>query len=85
VPYVALAFTLETLAFLAQPGHFIVCESSPGMGTSRGKIHGIGVFDKTLLPLLFGGLPVFSTFVEKSLNLQELVMVPDGCIFVICY
>jgi hypothetical protein len=47
---------LETFAFSAQPGHFIIGQGSPGMGTSRGKIHGIGVFGKTLLPLLFGWL-----------------------------
>jgi hypothetical protein len=30
---------------LAQVVHFVVCEGSPGTGTSRGKIHGIGVTD----------------------------------------
>jgi hypothetical protein len=52
---------------------------------SRGKIHGIEVFGKTLLPLLMSGSPAFSTFVEKSLNLQEFAMVSDGCILIICY
>jgi hypothetical protein len=55
------------------------------MGTSRGKIHGIGVFGKSLLPLLVSGFLAFSAFVKKSLNLQELAVIPDGCIFVICY
>ena len=35
---------------------FFFGQGSPGMGTSRGKIHGIWVFGKFLLPLLSGGL-----------------------------
>ena len=35
---------------------FFFGQGSPGMGMSRGKIHGIWVFGKFLLPLLSGGL-----------------------------
>jgi hypothetical protein len=69
VPDMSLAFALETFSFLAQLVHFVVCEGSPGTGTSRGKIHGIGVFGKSLLPLLTSGFLAFSTFVKKSLDL----------------
>ena len=34
------------------------------MGTSRGKIHGIWVFRKTLLPLLLGGALVGVPWIE---------------------
>jgi hypothetical protein len=83
-PDMPLAFALEAFSFLVQFVHFVVGEGSPGMGMSRGKIHGIGVFDKSLLPLLTSWFFAFSTFVEKSLDLQELSVVPDGCIFVVC-
>jgi hypothetical protein len=83
--YVSLAFALEALAFLVQFGHFVVCEGSPGTGMSRGKIHGIGVFGKSLLPLLFGGFSASSAFVEKSLDLQKFAMVSDGCVFIVCH
>ena len=48
--------TLEASPFLSKGGSFIVSQGSLVMGMSRGKIHGIWVFGKTLLPLLFGGL-----------------------------
>ena len=47
--------TFETLPFLSQGGSFVVGQGSPGTGMSRGKIHGIWVLRKTLLPLLSGG------------------------------
>jgi hypothetical protein len=83
-PYVALAFAFEALALLSQSSYFIVGKGSPGTGTSRGKIHGIGVFDKSLLPLLASGFSAFSAFVEKSLDLQEFAMVSDSCVLIVC-
>ena len=46
--------TFEALPFLSEGGSFVVSQGSLGTGTSRGKIHGIWVFRKTLLPLLSG-------------------------------
>ena len=56
--------TFETSSFLSEDGPFVVGQGSPGTGMSRGKIHGIQVFGKTLLPLLFGGLLVGVSRVE---------------------
>ena len=53
--HMPLFATFETLPFLSEGGSFVVSQGSPGTGTSRGKIHGIWVFRKTLLPLLSGG------------------------------
>ena len=60
----SLFVTFETPPFLSKGGSFIISQGSLGMGTSRGKIHGIWVFGKTLLPLLFGGLLIGVSGVE---------------------
>ena len=57
--------TFEASPFLSEGGPFVVGQGSPGMGTSRGKIHGIWVFCKTLLPLLFGGLLIGVPWIEN--------------------
>ena len=44
------------MPFFLESDLFFFGQGSPGMGTSRGKIHGIQVFGKFLLPLLSGGL-----------------------------
>ena len=54
----------ETFPFLSEGGTFVVCQGSSGTGTSRGKIHGIWVLCKTLLPLLFGRSLVWVLWVE---------------------
>ena len=64
----SLFATFETLPFLSEGGSFIVGQGSPGTGTSRGKIHGIRVFCKTLLPLLFGGSLIWVSGVELLLS-----------------
>ena len=51
----SLFATFETLALLPESGSFVISQGSLGTGTSRGKIHGIWVFCKASLPLLFGG------------------------------
>ena len=51
----SLFTTFEAPSFLSKGGSFIVSQGSLGTGMSKGKIHGIWVFGKTLLPLLFGG------------------------------
>ena len=47
------------------------------MGTSRGKIHGIWVLGKTLLPLLFGGsligIPQVEVFPSPQIRLVRKV------------
>ena len=60
--------TFEALPFLSEGGSFIVGQGSPGTGTSRGKIHGIWVLRKTLLPLLSGGLLIWVSGVELPLS-----------------
>ena len=44
------------MPFFSKGDLFFFGQGSPGMGMSRGKIHGIWVFGKFLLPLLFGWL-----------------------------
>ena len=51
-----LLLTVEAASFLSEGDLFFFGQGSPGTGTSRGKIHGIRVFGKFLLPLLSGGL-----------------------------
>ena len=60
----SLFATFETLALLPEGGSFVVGQGSPGMGTSRGKIHGICLFGKASLPLLFGGLLIGVPWIE---------------------
>ena len=50
-----LLLTVEATSFLSEGDLFFFGQGSPGTGTSRGKIHGIWVFGKFLLPLLSGG------------------------------
>ena len=64
----SLFATFEALPFLSESGSFVVGQGSPGTGTSRGKIHGIWVFRKTLLPLLSGGSLIWVSGVEFSLS-----------------
>ena len=52
----------EAFLFLVECSPFVVGQGSPGTGMSRGKIHGIRVFCKTLLPLLFGRALVVREF-----------------------
>ena len=47
-----LFFTVKAAPFFSKGDLFFFGQGSPGMGTSRGKIHGIWVFGKFLLPLL---------------------------------
>ena len=51
-----LLLAVKATSFLMEGDLFFFGQGSSGMGTSRGKIHGIQVFGKFLLPLLFGGL-----------------------------
>ena len=64
----SLFVTFEALPFLSEGGSFVVGQGSPGMGTSRGKIHGIWVLCKTLLPLLSGGSLIWVSGVELLLS-----------------
>ena len=64
----SLFATFETFSFLLEGSSFVVGQGSPGTGTSRGKIHGIWVLCKTLLPLLFGGSLVRVSGVEFFLS-----------------
>ena len=64
----SLFATFKALPFLSKGGSFVVGQGSPGTGTSRGKIHGIWVLRKTLLPLLFGGLLIWVSGVELPLS-----------------
>ena len=56
MPNMPLLLTVEATPFLSEGDLFFFGQGSPGTGTSRGKIHGIWVFGKFLLPLLSGGL-----------------------------
>ena len=60
----SLFATFKAFPFLSEGGSFVVGQGSPGMGTSRGKIHGIWVLRKTLLPLLSGGALIRVSGVE---------------------
>ena len=60
----SLFATFEALPFLSEGGSFVVGQGSLGTGMSRGKIHGIWVLCKTLLPLLFGGSLVWVSWIE---------------------
>ena len=60
--------TFKALPFLLEGVSFVVGQGSPSTGTSRGKIHGMWVFCKTLLPLLFGGSLIWVSGVEFPLS-----------------
>ena len=51
-----LLLTVEAAPFPSEGDLFFFGQGSPGTDMSRGKIHGIRVFGKFLLPLLSGGL-----------------------------
>ena len=51
-----LLLAVEAVPFLSEGDLFFFDQGSPGTGMSRGKIHGIWVFGKFLLPLLSGRL-----------------------------
>ena len=55
-PNVPLLFTVKAKPLFSEGNLFFFGQGSPGMGTSRGKIHDIWVFGKFLLPLLSGWL-----------------------------
>lgn len=52
---VSLLFTVKTMPLFMKGGLFTFAQGSPGTGTYRGKIHGISVLEKFLLPLLMHG------------------------------
>ena len=87
MPNMPLLLTVEATPFLSEGDLFFFGQGSPGTGTSRGKIHGIRVFGKFLLPLLSGGLlpEGFLGLVLPSAeyilpSLVFLVLV-DGCFY----
>ena len=85
MPNVTLLFTVKAMSLFSEGDLFFFGQGSPGTGTSRGKIHGIWVFGKFLLPLLSGGLlpKGFLGLVLPSTKniLPSLVflMLADGC------
>src|ERR1700744_3773234 len=87
MPHVTLVFTVKAMSLFSEGDLFFIGQGSPGTGTSRGKIHGIWVFGKFLLPLLSGGLlpKGFLRFVLSSANniLPSLVflMLADFCFY----
>ena len=62
----SLLATFKALSLLSESGSFVIGQGSPGTGTSRGKIHGIWVLCKTLLPLLSCGSLIRVSGVELS-------------------
>ena len=42
--HVSLLMTFEALPFLSEGGSFVIGQGSPSTGTSRGSVHGIGVW-----------------------------------------
>ena len=66
--HMSLLATFEAFPFLLEGGSFVVGQGSPGTGTSRGKIHGIWVLCKTLLPLLSGRSLIWVSGVELPLS-----------------
>ena len=82
-----LFFTVKATPLFSEGDLFFFGQGSPGTGTSRGKIHGIWVFGKFLLPLLSGGLlpEGFLRLVLPSTKhiLPSLIflMLVDGCFY----
>ena len=64
----SLFATFEALSFLSEGGSFVVGQGSLRTGTSRGKIHGIWVLRKTLLPLLSGRSLIWVSGIELLLS-----------------
>ena len=87
MPNMPLLLTVEAAPFLLEGDLFFFGQGSPGTGTSRGKIHGIRVFGKFLLPLLSGGLlpEGFLGLILSSAKhiLPSLVffVLADGCFY----
>ena len=82
-----LLLAVEAAPFLSEGDLFFFGQGSPGTGTSRGKIHGIRVFGKFLLPLLSGGL-LSEGFLGLVLSSTENILPPlvflvlaDGCFY----
>ena len=82
-----LLLTVEATPFLSKGDLFFFGQGSPGMGTSRGKIHGIWVFGKFLLPLLSGGLlsegflGLVLSSAENILPSLVFLMLADSCFY----
>ena len=82
-----LLLAVEATPFLLEGDLFFFGQGSPGMGTSRGKIHGIWVFGKFLLPLLSGGLlpkgflGLVLSSAENILPSLVFLMLADGCFY----
>ena len=80
-----LLLTVEATPFLSEGDLFILGQGSPGTGTSRGKIHGIQVFGKFLLPLLSGGLLPKGFLVlssaEDILSSLVFLVLADSCFY----
>ena len=87
MPDVPLLLTVEAAPFLSEGDLFFFGQGSPGMGTSRGKIHGIRVFGKFLLPLLSGGLlpkgflGLVLSSTENILPSLVFLVLADGCFY----
>src|ERR1700677_4362291 len=75
----ASVFTTETPSFGHQLGTLVVCKGTPGTGTSRGKIHGIVVFGKTLTPLVLIGAPIGWPCVGLLWGLSPSGVCPKNC------
>ena len=60
----SLFATFEAFPFLSEGSSFVIGQGSLSTGMSRGSVHGIGVYGKPLLPLLFGGLLIGVLWVE---------------------
>ena len=83
-----LLLAVEATPFLLEGDLFFFGQGSPGTGTSRGKIHGIRVFGKFLLPLLSGGLLpkgflglLVLPSAEYVLPSLVLFVLADGCFY----
>src|ERR1700744_5410556 len=82
--HMSLLATFKALSLLSESGSFVVGQGSPGTGTSRGKIHGIWVLCKTLLPLLSRGSLIWVSGVvlllssKISLVCEVLAMLTDS-------
>ena len=80
-----LLFAVKAAPFLSEGDLFFFGQGSPGMGMSRGKIHGIQVFGKFLLPLLSSGflpkgfLRLVLSSTENILPSLVFLMLVDCC------
>ena len=85
MPNMPLLFTVKATSLFSEGDLFFFGQGSPGTGTSRGKIHGIWVFGKFLLPLLSGGLlpkrflGLVLPSAENILPSLVFLMLADGC------